>query len=114
MALQKSAENTITALLTDEELDLLEAFAAEQGITDLSNAIPAMIHELVRLHDELWNQQFASSSVEDDFSFYADYDEALFAEHVANSSTPLARLARQALDEHHAGLTEDFDPDDTP
>ena len=61
MAAQKVAahQNTITAALTDEERDLLEAFAAEQGINNLSDAIPALLHELVRLHDQLWDAQLA-------------------------------------------------------
>ncbi len=79
---------SITVTFTEDEWDLLEAFAAEQGIDDLSAAVPAMLHELVRLHDELWDAQFAQSTA------------------------PLDDLARQALDEYHAGLTEDFD--DTP
>ena len=71
--------------LTDEQHNLLESFAAEQGIKDLADALPAMIHELVRLHDELWDKQFAAS------------------EHV------LERLNNETLAEYHAGLTEDFD-----
>jgi hypothetical protein len=66
MATRKPAvhadHHSITATLTDEERDLLEAFAAEQGIAELSAAIPAMIHELVRLHDALWDAQFARST----------------------------------------------------
>jgi hypothetical protein len=91
MATRKPAtqidQHSITATLTDEEHDLLEAFAAEQGIVELSAAVPAMIHELVRLHDALWDAQFA------------------------RSTAPLDVMAREALDEHQAGLTEDFDPD---
>ena len=65
MATQKATthHNVIAATLTDEEFDLLEAFAAEQGIDDLERAIPAMIHELVRLHDQLWDAQFAQSTL---------------------------------------------------
>lgn len=86
MATQKAAarHNVITATLTDEEFDLLEAFAAEQGIEDLERAIPAMIHELVRLNDQLWDAQFA------------------------HSTAPLDKKAQEALDDHRAGLTEDF------
>jgi hypothetical protein len=91
MATRKPAaqidQHSITATLTDEERDLLEAFAAEQGIAELSDAIPAMIHQLVRLHDALWDAQFA------------------------RSTAPLDAMAQDALDEHRAGLTEDFDPD---
>ena len=79
MSSQKTAaqvnRHTITVTLTDEERDLLEAFAAEQGIEDLSAAVPAMLHELVRLHDQLWDAQFAQSTA------------------------PLDALARQALDD---------------
>jgi hypothetical protein len=87
MAVRKTAVNTITVTLTDEERELLEAFAAEQGIDKLSDAVPAMIHELVRLHDKLWDEQFA------------------------RSTEPLDKMAREALDAHRAGLTEDFDTD---
>src|SRR5690349_11505357 len=80
----------ITTTLTDEEYDLLEAFAAEEGIQAIERAIPAMIHELVKLHDALWEAQFAAS-------------------------VPLlAQLADEALEEDRAGLTEDFDTDKRP
>jgi hypothetical protein len=76
--------NVITATLTDEEFNLLEAFAAEQGIENLERAIPAMIHELVRLHDQLWDAQFSQSTA------------------------PLDQMAQQALDDDRKGLTEDI------
>jgi len=38
-------------------------------------------------------------------------DEARWAESFAKSQDLLARLAREALEEHHAGLTEDLDLD---
>ena len=87
MALPKKQpnQNKITALLSDEELELLETFAAEQGIEDVGLAIPAMIHELVRLHDQLWDAQFA------------------------RSTAPLDKKAKEALEADRAGLTEDFD-----
>ena len=87
MATQKTAvrHNRMTVVLTDEEFDLLQAFAAEQNIDDLEDAIPAMIHELVRLHDQLWDAQFAQST------------------------ELMDQKARQALDDDRAGLTEDFD-----
>ncbi len=85
MATQKIDQHSITAILTAEEYDLLEAFAAEQGIEDLHDAIPALLHELVHLHDQMWEMQFA------------------------RSTTPLDNMARQAQNAHQAGLTEDFD-----
>ena len=89
MTTRKAAaqERSITVTLTDEEHDLLEAFAAEQGIKALDHAIPALLHELVRLHDQLWDAQFA------------------------RSTAPIDEMAREALEDHRAGLTEDFDPD---
>jgi len=92
MATPKTAihNNTLTVHLTDEEHALLESFAAEQGIKDLAEAVPAMIHELARLHDELWDKQFAASE------------------------NVLDQLAEETLAEYHAGLTEDFDPDTDP
>jgi hypothetical protein len=47
-------EHQITTLLTDEEYQLLQSFAAAQGI-NLENAIPTIIH------DQLWDAQFAAS-----------------------------------------------------
>jgi hypothetical protein len=87
MATQKAVlrNNLMTVALTDEEFDLLQAFAAEQGIEDVSDAIPAMIHELVSLHDQLWDAQFAQSTA------------------------PIDKKAQQALDDDRAGLTEDVD-----
>lgn len=90
MVVRKSAVNTLTVTLTNEERELLEAFAAEQGIDELSDAVPAMIHELVHLHDKLWDAQFAQSTA------------------------PLDTLAREAVEADRKGLTEDFDADDTP
>jgi len=82
---EETRQHSITATFTDEELDLLEAFAAEEGIEDLKDAIPAMVHELLRLHDALWDEQFK------------------------NIPPALDEMARKALDDYHAGLTEDFD-----
>ena len=89
MATQKVAvhQNTITATLTDEERDLLEAFAAEQGIDDLSDAIPALLHELVRLHDQLWDAQ------------------------LAELPPALVEMGEAALEAYDAGQTEEFDSD---
>jgi hypothetical protein len=92
MATPKTAihDNILAVHLTNEEYSLLESFAAEQGIKDLTQAIPVMIHELLRLHDELWDKQFAAS--EDVFD----------------------QLAKETLAQYHAGLTENFDPDTDP
>lgn len=89
MATPKTAihDHTLIVHLTDDEHALLESFAAEQGIKDLAEALPAMIHELVRLHDELWDRQFAASE------------------------DVLDQLSKETLAQYHAGLTEDFDPD---
>ena len=86
MATQKAAlhEHEITVRLSDEEYELLQAFADEKGIDDLSLAIPKMIHELIDLSDRLWDAQFA------------------------RSPELLKKMAQEALDEHHAGLTEDM------
>ena len=39
-------------------------------------------------------------------------DEALWDEQFAKSQNVLARLSQEAHEEHVAGLTEEFDPDD--
>ncbi len=85
MATQKAAlhEHEITVRLSDEEYELLQAFADEKGIGDLNLAIPKLLHELVALNDRLWDAQFA------------------------RSPELLKKMAQEALDEHHAGLTED-------
>ncbi len=75
----------VTATLTQEEHDLLEDFAAEQGIGDLGQAVPATLHELVRLHDQLWDKQLEQIPPE------------------------LDAMAQKALDDDRAGLTEDLD-----
>jgi hypothetical protein len=88
MATQKATvhQNTITATLTDEERDLLEAFAAEQGIDDLGEAIPALLRELVRLHDALWEAQ------------------------LAHLPPALVKKGEAALEAYEAGQTEEFGP----
>lgn len=53
-------------------------------------AVPAMVHELMRLHDELWDKQFAASE------------------------DVLDQLSKETLTHYRAGLTEDFDPDTDP
>ena len=78
-------EHQLTVTLTDEQYELLEAFAAEKGIDDLALALPDVLLEMVHLSDQLW--------------------DALFA----RSTAPLDEMARQALKEHRAGLTKDLD-----
>ena len=89
MTVQKPTvhQNTIMATLTDEELELLEAFAAEQGIEDLSAAIPAMLHELLRLHDAWWDSQ------------------------LEHRPPKLVKEAKAALEEYEASKTETLDTD---
>ena len=88
MAIQKTAvhEHQLTVTLTDEQYELLEAFAAEKGIDDLSIALPNVLPELVHLSDQLW--------------------DALFA----RSTEPLDEMGQEAIKEHRAGLTEDLKP----
>ncbi|MEO8396027.1 MAG: hypothetical protein ABI700_23730 [Chloroflexota bacterium] len=81
---EETRRHVITAAFTDEEYDLLEAFAAEQGIEDLKDTVPAMLHELVRLHDAWWDAQFK------------------------NIPPALNEMARKALDDYHAGMTENL------
>jgi hypothetical protein len=75
----------IKVTFTDEERELLEAFAAEQGIEDLSAAIPALVHEIVRLHDQLWDKQLKTLPA------------------------ALAAKGNAALEAYKAGLTEQFE-----
>jgi len=46
-------------VLTDEERDLLQEFAQEQGISDIAYAVGALLHENQRLIDELWDEKLA-------------------------------------------------------
>lgn len=80
-------QRTITVSLTAEEYDLLEAFAAEQGIEDVETALPAVLHELMRLHDALWDAQF---------------------KHLPQS---LIDMGNAALEAYEAGQTEEMKPD---
>ena len=41
-------------------------------------------------------------------------DEALWDEQFAKSQDVLERMAQEALEEHEAGLTDEFDPDNDP
>ncbi len=80
----------VTVTLSEEDRELLEAFAAEQGIEDSAEAFRALLHEYVALSDALWDDKFA------------------------RSGDVLDRLSAQVAEEIAAGLTEDFDPDDDP
>ncbi|MBA3867538.1 MAG: hypothetical protein H0X30_00135 [Anaerolineae bacterium] len=86
MAIQKTAvhEHQLTVTLTEEEYELLQEFADEQDIEDLRLALPAMIHALNQMSEQLWDSQFA------------------------RSPELLTKMAQKALDEHQAGLTEDM------
>lgn len=77
--------NTLTVTLSDEDRELLEVFAAEQGISDLNDVIPAMLHELLRLHDLVWDAQLSTIPA------------------------PLRQMAQKALEDDDNRLTEDFD-----
>lgn len=86
MAIHKTVvqEHQIMVTLTDEEYELLQEFADEQDIEDLRLALPAMIHALNQMSEQLWDSQFA------------------------RSPELLKKMAQKALDEHEAGLTEDM------
>ncbi len=88
MATQKTAQShtvSLTVKLTDEERDLLEAFMAEQAISELNDTLPALLHEVMRLHDALWDEQFKAVP------------------------PALVEMGRKALEDYEAGLTEEFD-----
>lgn len=51
----------VTVTLSEEDRELLEAFAAEQGIEDSAEAFRALLHEYVALSDALWDDKFARS-----------------------------------------------------
>lgn len=87
MVAQPLHEYQITVTLTEEEYALLQAFAAEQGITELEHALPAVLHDRVSLHDRLWDAQFA------------------------DSQDLLSELAAEAHTDYLAGNTEELDLD---
>ena len=86
MAIQKTDvhEHQLTVTLTEEEYELLQEFADELDIKDLRLALPAMLHALNQMSEQLWDSQFA------------------------RSPELLKKMAQKALDEHQAGLTEDM------
>lgn len=63
MALKKAAiqEHKLTISLTEEEYELLQEFADEQDIQGLRLAVPAMIHALNDMSEQLWDSQFSRS-----------------------------------------------------
>ena len=81
---------SVTMTLSEADWLLLEAFAAEQGISDPAEAVRALLHEYVALSDALWDEKFA------------------------HSGDLLDRLSAEVGEEIAAGLTEDFDPDTDP
>lgn len=86
MGTQKTAlhEHQLTITLTDEQYEVLEAFAAEKGIDDLALALPDVLLEMVHLSDQLWDSQFA------------------------RSPELLKKMAQEAHEDNRAGLTEDM------
>ena len=51
----------ITVTLSQQERELLEAFADEHELDDLGDAFRALLHEYVTLSDALWDEKFAHS-----------------------------------------------------
>ncbi len=80
----------VTVALSDEDRELLEAFADEHGIDDLGEALRTLLHEYIAVSDALWEEQFA------------------------HSGEALDRLAAQVEEEIAAGRVEIFDPDAIP
>lgn len=73
--------------LTENESELLAAFAHEHGLSSASDALHALLSDAMNLYDELWDKTFADSQ---DF---------------------LDQLADEAHADYVAGRVEDFDPD---
>lgn len=73
--------------LSDEQRDILQTFADEQGIEDISDAVGTLLEEYVRVVDALWDEK------------------------LAHSGDLLDKLAAEAQAEADAGLTIDLDPD---
>jgi hypothetical protein len=74
--------------LSDEDFELLQVFAGEQGISDLTDAVGPLLHEYIRVVDALWDEK------------------------LARPNPALDALITQVEAEISAGLTEDFDFDD--
>lgn len=88
-----SAAYTVTITLTPEEKAVIDALAAERGLTDPGDALRVLLHEAADRYDRGWDERFAA---------HPDL---------------LERLADAAHADYLAGLTEPFDPDrdeDTP
>jgi predicted transcriptional regulator len=81
------ANFAVTVKLSQEERELLEAFADEHELDDLGDAFRALLHEYISMSDALWDEKFA------------------------RSGDLLDRLAAQVKRDVAEGRVEDFDPD---
>lgn len=81
------SSQTITITLTADEYAIVEQLAQEQGLDNVEEALHSLIHDAEMLYDALWDKTFA------------------------DTSDALEQWVAEVRAEHHAGLTEEFDPD---
>lgn len=82
--------HTMMIVLSDEDRELLQLFASEQGIDDLAHAVGPLLHEYMNAIDAIWDEK------------------------LSRPSAKLDALMAQVQADADAGLTEDliFDDDD--
>src|SRR5690606_3160111 len=96
------ADNVITLRVSDEVQRELEALAAQFGYASIEAFIEALQPEIVETFRESLRVQLEAA------------DDRLWDQKFKNSQDVLEMLAREAREEHRAGLTEPFDPDIDP
>jgi hypothetical protein len=95
-------DNVITLRVSDELQHELETLAAQFGYTSVNAFIEALQPEIVESFRESLRAQLEAA------------DDRLWDQKFENSQDVLEVLAREAREEHRAGLTEPFDPDNDP
>lgn len=93
------ADNVITLRVSDEVQRELEALAAQFGYASIEAFIEALQPEIVETFRESLRVQLEAA------------DDRLWDQKFENSQDVLEMLAREAREEHRAGLTEPFDLD---
>ncbi|MCK6579622.1 MAG: hypothetical protein L6Q98_16130 [Anaerolineae bacterium] len=54
--------HTMMIMLSDDERDLLQAFASEQGIADPANAVGQLLREYARAIDMIWELKLSQNN----------------------------------------------------
>jgi hypothetical protein len=95
-------DHVINLRVSDEVQAELETLAAQYGFTNVDAFIESLQPEIVELFRESLRMQLEAA------------DDRLWDQKFENSQDVLDLLTREAREEHRAGRTEPFDPDDDP